>query len=385
MPQHQLLYAFNPATNTATQSTSFSLAISSSAYFSYTQPYVMYHAHACPTGVAGCAEYDLGIFSYDTSCSAGIATCNPPPVLIIDLSTACGITALEGNDHAYATQGVTVSADDQTFGVPTSSTIGQGSSGNIYAIVWNRTKGCMYWNTATGQYFLNGTPVGTIDIPDTFTLHNLRLGKSGLEAKVEGTIGTCGGTCPGLQGATDKYFWTVGTGTVTYTTSNDGCGHSAIGYNLWVNKCEDQQANGLYSWTFPAPSTPTSLPAAYPSPDEGNGAHISWADDNSTDTAPFFAMFEANQFAAIDTWDNELLGVSTNGSGLVYRFAHSYATPAASPYVPGSISQDGKYLLWTTDWAGMLGNTNGTGESCTPGTNCRLDVFLALLPLKGCQ
>jgi hypothetical protein len=151
-----------------------------------------------------------------------------------------------------------------------------------------------------------------------------------------------------------------------------------------VNKCEGSgDVNGLYSATFSAASTLTSLPVAYPSPDEGNGAHISWADDNSTDTAPFFAMFQngVNNFTATYAWDSELLGVSTNGSGVVYRFAHTYATAANSPYVPGAISQDGKYLLWTTDWDSMLGSTDGVSESCTPGTNCRTDVFMAILPI----
>ncbi len=92
-------------------------------------------------------------------------------------------------------------------------------------------------------------------------------------------------------------------------------------------------------------------------------------------------MFEAAGFTATDTWDNEILGISTNGSGKVYRFAHTYVNPADTPFTQGSISQDGKYLLWTSDWNGELGKTDGVTTACTIGTNCALGVFLAVLPI----
>ena len=111
---------------------------------------------------------------------------------------------------------------------------------------------------------------------------------------------------------------------------------------------------------------------------------MSWANDNASDTAPFIALMQAgtgiyNTFSAIDAWDNELLAVSTNGSGEVYRLAHTYAN--GLEFTPGSISQDGKYLLWTTNWDGMLGNTDGTDTPCTIDMNCRVDVFMAVLPI----
>ena len=221
IPQHQILYGFNTATNQVTLDTTFALINTTSAYFSYTQPYIMYHGHQCGSGVSGCPEYDLGIFSYDTTCSGGIATCNPSPVLVVDVSTACSISALQRNPNSEFSEGITVSGDDQTFSGPASSTVGQGSTGDAYAITWNRNNGCSYWNTSTGQVYTNGTLVGTIGIPDRFTIHNSRIGKGGQELKVEGTVGTCGGTCPGLQSATDKYFWTIGTTAVTYTTSGN--------------------------------------------------------------------------------------------------------------------------------------------------------------------
>jgi hypothetical protein len=361
----QLLFSFDTATNTATQDPTFVSPGTGSLYFSYTQPYIMYHAHLNGSN-------DLAIFSYDTT-SLG----NPTAVQVVDLGTACSIAGLIGNSSAAATQGITVSGDDQTFGVAGSSTDGQGSSGDYYAIAWNRTTGCTYWNTRTGHIFVNGVDQGAIGISDTFLMHNLRIGKSGTWMKVQ--ISSCLGAC--TSGAWN-YLWEIGTTAITVSTSGNGCGHTAVGYSHWVNKCDGtEDVNGLFMSPFTSPNTQISLPASYPSPDQSNGAHLSWADDNDTDSAPFFAMMQGPSFAgATGAWTNELLGVSTNGSGLVYRLAHTYATTAMT-FTPGAISQDGKYLLWTTDWDGMLGNTNGTDVACTIGINCRADVFMAILPI----
>ena len=362
----QLLFSFNKSTNTATQDTSFvSPPMNGSAFFSFTQPYIMYHGDLNSSN-------DPAIFSYDTTDLA-----NPSPVQVVDLATACSISALTGNSNAYFGEGVTVSGDDQTFGVLLSSTTGQGSSGAVYAVAWNRTNGCSYWNTNTGHVFVNGVDQGAIGISDIFTIHNLRIGKGGTWLKV--ALSSCTGTC---NTAIWNYFWQIGTTTVTNSTGPSGCGHTAAGYSDWVNKCEGNgNINGLYSTTFATPNTQTSLPSVYPSPDQGNGAHISWANDNSSDSAPFFAIMQAPTFTVTDGWDNEVLAVSMSG-GVVYRLLHTYAT-AALAFTPGSISQDGKYFLWTTDWDGMLGNTNDTVAVCTVGTsNCRTDVFLAILPLS---
>lgn len=378
VPQHQQLWGFNTATNVTTISLSFTNPGSSSAYFSYTQPYIMYHAHLNSSN-------DLAIFSYDTTCSGGIANCNPTPVQVVDLGTTCSIAELTGNSSANTIEGLTVSGDDQTFLVDGSSTTGQGTSGNLYVITWNRTTGCTYWNTSTGHWFVNGIDQGAITITsggtaNTFTVHNARLGKGGTWARV--AFSTCLTTCD--AGSVDaNYFWQIGTSTVTYSTGGNGCGHVAAGYSNWVNKCngDSPHLNGLFITPFISGNSQTSLPTAYPSPQQSNGAHITWANDNSSDTGTFFVMMQAPSFTVTYPWDNELLAVATNGSGNVYRLAHTYAT-AALTYTPGAISQDGKYLLWTTDWDGMLGNTDHVAAKCTAGTaNCRTDVFVAILPI----
>lgn len=366
----QQLWSFNSTTLTFARSTSFLSPGSGTMFFSFTQPYIAYHAHLNGSN-------DLAIFSYDTTCGSGIATCNPTPVQVVDIGTVSAIGCLIANASAGAAEGITVSADDQTFVLDATCTPGQSSSGNHYVVSWNRANGICFWDTGTGTVSGSGcSSPGSIGISDTFLLHNVRLGKGGMWAKVQ--LGSCTGSC---TAGVNNYFWQVGTHTVTLATAANSCGHSAVGYTHWVNKCAGAEPNGLFISTFTSPNSQTSLPSAYPSPDHANDTHLSWANDNSADTNPFFAILEWTSFVPADTWDNEILGVATDGSGKVWRFAHTYETPVVNPFSTTSISQDGKYLLWTTDWNMGVGNVNGVLQTCTGFSDCRTDVFLAVLPI----
>ena len=351
----QQLWSFNALTLTATRDSSFVSPGLGSASWSYTQPYIFYHSHLCPAGQSGCAQNDAAIFSYDAT-NLG----NPAAVTVVDIATACSIAALQANSSGQF--GASASVDDQTFGGGASSTSGQGSGGDIYVFAWNRTTGCSYWNTSTGQVFLNGALLGTIALADRFTLHNVKMGKGGTWMKVSES--SCLSNC--TTGQTNLY-WQIGTTNVTVATSANSCGHTAIGYGSWVNKCNGvTNFNGLFKSTMAAPNTNVSLPNLYPTTFFGNNAHLNWAADNASDTNPFFAMFEAAAFAPVSAFDNELLGVATDGSGVVWRFAHTYVSLInAQAFVPGAGSQDGKYLLWTTDWDQMLGCSNGTSVGCS--------------------
>lgn len=73
------------------------------------------------------------------------------------------------------------------------------------------------------------------------------------------------------------------------------------------------------------------------------------------------------------TWDNEIIGVATDGSGTVYRFAHHRAVWDRSNFWDdprGNISQNGRYFVFTSNWGGTVGKG-------------RHDVFLVELPADG--
>ena len=355
----QQLWGWNFSLLTFTRDTSYvSPGVGSSAW-SFTQPYALYHSHLCPAATTGCTQNDFGLFSYDTTCAGGIATCNPPATLIADISTACNISALQANSSAAG--GMSPSGDDQTFGGGFTSTPGQGSSGDIYVVYYTRAGNCGYWRTDTGQVYLNGVLQGTIGISDRFTIHNVKMGKGGTWIKVSES-----GCISGCTTGNTNLYWQIGTLNVTVATFANTCGHTAAGYNSWVNKCNGStNANGLFKSAFSTPNTNVSLPNAYPSPSGGDQAHINWAADNSSDTMPFFVSMEDTNFAGADGWDNTLLAVATDGSGNVWQLAHHYVAQInAQAFIPIAGCQDATCLLFTSDWNQTLGCTDGLTLGC---------------------
>jgi Cep192 domain 4/Abnormal spindle-like microcephaly-assoc'd, ASPM-SPD-2-Hydin len=383
------IMTFNPATPSIAQRyTSYSVPGCGSGdaeglFFSFTQALTAYS-----TCFNSSNNPVIGTFNF-TSTSTGPTVANGGITTVVDLSTC--VSALTGVGPSTYLDDVTVSADDQTFATLGSTTAGQGSGGVIYVIVWNRTLGCRVWNTSTnvisGSY--GSSPTGSASFTSDgvspvytgpMTLHNVRLGLSGTWVKVTPQAGP-----PGTLAA---YTWQINTLNV-YEMWNDstyGCGQTAIGYSNMVNTC-DGQSHHQAEWERPNNSTGsyTLLPATLP-PDVTTmwDTHLSWNNDNASDTKPFLLTSDNGQFAPVQAWDNEILGVATDGSGTVYRFGHHYGTNQSQFFDAnneiGNVSADGQYYIWTTDWDGMLGNTNGTDAACTIGTNCRADVFMAILP-----
>jgi hypothetical protein len=325
----------------------------------------------------------LVIYTYNFS-----STARYTKTVLKDLS---GCVASLGTliSNAYVDD-VTVSNDDQTFAVLGSVTAWQNSRGAVYVVVWNRTKGCRAWNTSTGTISGDYGPTGVVSgTSDTFTLHNVRIGPGGDWVKV--TWAYClTGSCS--SSATEDYLWQVNTRTVTVNPqAPDGCGHSAIGREDTANQCFLGYQQAYWKRANASPSAGTLLPVTHPGSVNLNGfdQHMTWPQGEpgavySTTVPQYTTGFSG--LPDINAWDGEGLALSTNGSGIVYRLFHTFnsylCTSCFYTYnVLGSPSSDGAYYLFTTDWAGMLGNSNGTSTACNPSANCRGDVFLAKLPL----
>jgi hypothetical protein len=297
---------------------------------------------------------------------------------------------MAGVGYSTYTDDVSVSGDDQTFAALGSTTGGQGSTGAVYVIVWNRTTGCRVWNALTGAVTGSWGPTGTINITDKFYLHNVRINKAGTAIKV--TQNTCAPSPGGCTANTNIYVWPISGLTVNriIADSTDGCGHTVIGALNTMNDCGNLSGSRGYFQLRPFSSNDqggTSILSTYPSAFNNEDGHFSWAEDNGSDTNPVFAALYTGTFEATDAWDNEILGLRTDGSGTAYRFAHNYITGLdtenfGAEYGIGSVSQDGKYFIWGSDWDGMLGQIGGGSASCTIGTNCRADVFIAVLPFN---
>lgn len=108
---------------------------------------------------------------------------------------------------------------------------------------------------------------------------------------------------------------------------------------------------------------------------------------NSDCTQFTFSQTGANESGTVDitssavpivthAWDREFIGVSTDGSDIIYRFFHTYGDSLTSPnftlQTSFRTSAGMKYVLWHTDWKQTLG-LDGAGVN-------RTDVFLTEMP-----
>jgi hypothetical protein len=338
---------------------------SSSGEWSFTQPSVLYDIE---TG-----NYLGGnpiIKSYTFSSSSQ----PPTPQTLYDFSQDPNCVPSSAGATQWV-EDVTVSADDQTFSTAFSVTGGQGTA--VWVVAWNRTNGCRWLNTQTGEVGGNWGPAGAVNLSDRFYIHNARLSKDGNWVKVG--FQSCISTCTlGIQ----NYLWQIDTNTLTVcTTANNCLGHTALGYKHMVNSPTTPNQQSQMIQPLSNITQQTQLWTIGPPSHIPWDNHQSWSNANSTDNNPFLSSSSTGG-PIVDAWDNEIDGFSTDSSGAVYRFAHTFSSGLSSFFSSanaiGSVSADGKYFAWSSDWEGTLDSTSG-GAACNLVSNCRSDVFIVEL------
>jgi len=267
-----------------------------------------------------------------------------------------------------------VSAWDDVFGAAYSNSGGQGTG--IYAVAYKAGSGCSLLNTQTGQVTGDWGAKGTINIPDRWTVHNAKLSKDGNWLVLMPQI------CQSSTCSKGPYFWQIGTTNVRSCGDAGQCGgHWTEGYSHWVNNNNSPAGNELiraFSETTVTNLT-TSIPVGIIGPFD---QHQSWNNVDPADSFPFLTSTWSSVSPFPTPWYNEIMGVATDGSGEVWRFAHSFITARSqnfsTRYAIGSVSQDGRFFLLSSDWMGTLGSNTGS-KNCTIGTDCRGDVFVVEL------
>ena len=270
-----------------------------------------------------------------------------------------------------------VSVGDAVFGMAYSNTGDQGTA--VYAVAYKVGSGCTVLNTQTGQVWGDWGASGTINIPDRWKIHNVKLSKDG-NWLVVATAGCLISSC-----SHGPYFWQIGTTNVT--SCGDGqsggqkCGgHWTEGYTHFVNNFD----GGKYVIRpFSVPTAlldiSTTIPAGIRDPLD---QHASWNNADPADSLPFFLTYWSLTTPFPGPWYNEITGEAPDGSGKVWRFAHNFITGRSqiftTEYGIGSVSQDGRFFIFSSDWMGTLGSQSAA-PTCTVGTDCRGDVFVVEL------
>ncbi|MFZ1160100.1 MAG: hypothetical protein WAO10_20115, partial [Candidatus Sulfotelmatobacter sp.] len=299
---------------------------------------------------------------------------NPPtPQLVYDFTSSPSCLP-PGFSVTWKTKGG-VSAGDTVFAMAYSNHGNQGSA--IYAVAYKVGSGCAMLNTQTGQITGDFGTSGAANIKDRWTIHNVKLSKDGNWLIIAAT------NCLTSSCSKGPYFWQIGTTNVTSCGDSGLCsGHWTEGYTHWVNNNNTPLGNQVIR-TF-ADHDPLSITHSFPT---GIVApfdqHQSWNNVDPADSVPFIATTWSpigKGFPA--PWYNEIIGVASDGSGKVWRFAHSYISSRSgvfsTRYAIGSVSQDGRFFLFSSDWMGTLGSEEGD-QTCRLASNCRGDVFVLQL------
>ncbi|HZQ95041.1 MAG TPA: Ig domain-containing protein [Candidatus Sulfotelmatobacter sp.] len=356
-------FSFNPATMQASRlyGTSFpstkGLVLSSSGTWSRVSPNVLY------------AFGGTSIKKYDFSDRV-----NPPsPQPLYDFKSSPNCLPAQFTETWSSDGGI--SGDDSVFGAAYSNNGGQGTG--IYAVVYKAGSGCSVLNTQTGQVTGDWGVRGRINIADRWTIHNVKLSKDGNWLIISPTHCTSGNCSYG------PYYWQVGTTSVSSCGQGGLCsGHWTEGYSHWVNNNNSPMANQVmrsFSQAAQAWSISSNLPAGIAAPLD---QHQSWNNADPADSVPFLSTTWSTLKPFPAAWYNEIIAVAADGSGKTWRFAHSFISTKSqrfsTQYAIGSVSQDGRFFMFSSDWMGKLGSESGS-SSCTLGTNCRGDVFVVEL------
>jgi hypothetical protein len=339
-----LLYDFDGSKMKARFNESPDLDWNSEVEFSYQQPNILY----------GLRKQDPLFQQYDVV-SRKVATIHNPKDCL-KLSSA---------DHGAD---ISTTADDRRF----MGVFGPRQGDNYIAYVYDRDKGCRWFNTKTGEVGGQWGPKGKISGADSFGIHDARISKGG-----DFVVITGGGQGP--------VVWDVATlNAVLCTRQNPmSCGgHHAIGYSLMVNPSQMKHPMELLARPLNHLEKTSQLIPELRDHGVWFDKHLSWNNADAQDTNPVCLSTytpanpstERTPLTVDQPWVNEIDCIEMDGKGSkVWRFAHTYSTAKNGFWSTprGNVSQDGGFYAFTSDWENTLGKARGQGY--------RHDVFVVEL------
>ena len=313
------------------------------AQFSYSQPDILY-------GVAGRSA----VFQQYDAASGKVS----------DIHDASSCASLKASDWG---SGISVSADDKRL----MGVFGPQQDNNYLVYLYDREKGCRWYNTQTGEIGGKWGPRGTIAAPYRFSIHDARMSKSGEFVEISG-----GGKGP--------MYWQVDTMNVVLCANkeNQCWGHHAMGYSHMVNSFNRRHPLELAVRPL-NDLTATKRLLDPPAVVGWYDYHISWNASGPQDSNPAcFSTYRkgnpntpATPLMVSGPWENEIDCVETDGkASTVWRFAHTYSTAKNGFWSQprGNVSPDGRFFMFTSDWQDQLGLRAN-------GKLYRTDVFIVEL------
>jgi hypothetical protein len=338
-----LLYDFDPANLAARAIGVPNLTWRGEPVFSFAQPNLLY----------GIAARGAAFQQYDLSNSKVTTIHDPADCMKLDATVS-----------GYA---ISVDAQDQRF----ASVLGPQQDKNNLVYVYDRNKGCRWYNTQTGEISGKWGSKGNASVADRFLMHNARMSKSGAFIYI---------TTAGKW-----LIWEVDSLNVTICDprAHQCGGHRALGYSHMLNPSGRGHPMDLLVRPLNRVTEFSPLVRQLPANGSWFDKHISWNNVDPQDTNPAcLSTYRRDNpstpgapLQVSGPWENEIDCVEMDGkASKVWRFAHTYSTAQNGFWSTprGNVSQDGRFFMFTSDWEDQLGQEpNGRGY--------RTDVFIVEL------
>jgi hypothetical protein len=285
-----------------------------------------------------------------------IATNRMEKLLDLEARISSPITGLAGQLSASATERIAVAFNGRQHGWR-----------NV--AVYDRKSGT-YTVIDTVDATMNGQP---LNLNVSFALHNVRIDKSGRYLALTPSVAYTSAT------SAPTYILDLEARILTPAQYRFG-GHRAFGYGYILNGdvLPGDAGPSLLGRSLDPSSINNSsavrplLPGPNAKPFIGGVDYVSWNNARPGVMAPAASLFYQT-FGGVNKFDGEIVMNATDGTGRVWRVAHHRSVPVSYDfwgYGRGSISPDGKYYLFGSNWERTLG-------SVVDGA--RTDVFLVEL------
>jgi hypothetical protein len=240
--------------------------------------------------------------------------------------------------------------DDNRFSI---SEGGQPGGAHSFVVVYDKTLGCRWYNTETGQVGGQWGPTGTAIGPiAAYAIRHAYMSHSGNYVRI-------------MTGGQGFFVWDIVTLNVTACGPKSGLdcfGYGVVGYNSYVN------APGVVEYMqivkrplgniaqFSELVWPLTNPHVFEVT-----LHFTWSNVDANDSTPVCGTsYQYEGQGDIDKpWEGEVFCAETDGNAsTVWRFAHNRANwikPYYNTQPLGAISQDGHFFLFSSGWDQQLG------------------------------
>lgn len=348
-----LAFAFNPTTMAisslpkAKAGQALLMPLRTGATFSFVDPDLIY----------GAAEPDtLTITSYRFS--TGVST----PVIN---TRKCGVQPPLGNDPPVVSDDdVRTTLDDTRFSI---SEGGTESGNHMFVIVYDKSLGCRWYNTQTGEIGGQWGSIGAASVTTPYLVRHAYLSRSGQYVVI-------------LVNYDGWYVWDLSTLQVTacpLDSHGEECsGYRTVGYNSLVNG--PAILGDMQVAERPLGNIGDITQLVVPVPFNWEEEQLfTWNNVNKDDSTPVCGSTHSydGDPTISEPFAAEMFCVETDGkASTVWRFAHNralYVEPYFQTEPLGNISRDGKFLMFTSSWDGQLG-TDAEGAPLS-------DVFIVKL------